>query len=128
MDLAVFRTGPWTQMGLPELSNGTGPSCSGLPGTRPCTINDFVNNVNSRPPIYAPFTGPMYSNIAFAILGLVIEAATGESFGDVAKAQIFDALGMGSTSFNGYVSSFNETGFVPVSEPTWNSTPGVFEA
>ncbi|KFA70998.1 hypothetical protein S40288_10374 [Stachybotrys chartarum IBT 40288] len=128
MDLAVFRTGPWTQMGLPELSNGTGPSCSGLPGTRPCTINDLVNNVNSRPPVYAPFTGPVYSNIAFGILGLVIEAATGESFEDVAKAQIFDTLGMDSTSFNGYVSSFNETGFVPVGEPTWNSTPGVFEA
>jgi CubicO group peptidase (beta-lactamase class C family) len=53
---------------------------------------------------------------------------TGESLEDVAKAQIFDALGMDSTSFNGFVSSFNETGFVPVGEPTWNSTLGIFEA
>lgn len=33
-DLALLPTGPWTKMGLPAVRNGTGPTCSGLPGTK----------------------------------------------------------------------------------------------
>ncbi len=115
-------------MGLPKVSNNTAPNCSGLPGTRPCTSADIIENVNRIPPVYLPYTSPVYSNIGFAVLGMVIEAATGKKFDDVVKSDIFDIAGMNSTSFNGPVESFPEAGFVPFGESTWNVTLGVFEA
>jgi CubicO group peptidase (beta-lactamase class C family) len=74
----------------------------------------------------------VYSNIAFALLGMVVEAATGQSFADVVQTSIFDEFGMNSSSFGGFVSAFNQSsdpaGFVPAGDPTWNGTLGVFES
>lgn len=129
MDLAVFPVDTWQEMGLPKVAQGTGPTCSGLPGTAPCTKDDLLSNINRRNPVFLPqSSSPVYSNLAYALLGLVIEAATGESFADVVQAGIFDVAGMDSTSFYGPVDSFEEDGFVPKGETTWNATLGVFEA
>jgi CubicO group peptidase (beta-lactamase class C family) len=114
-------------MGLPKVPKGTGPSCSGLPGTRPCTGEDLIREMARRPPVYLPYTAPVYSNIGYALLGLVVEAATNRSFNDVAQA-IFNSVGMTSTSFGGFPKEFLEKGFVPVAETTWNLTLGVYEA
>lgn len=115
-------------MGLPPVAAGTGPSCSGLPGTRPCTGGDLIAALARRPPVYLPYTTPVYSNVGFALLGMVVEATTNRSFADVAKSGIFDAAGMTSSSFDGYPAGSLDRLFVPPGEPTWNSTLGVFEA
>lgn len=115
-------------MGLPDVPKNTGPDCSGLPGTRPCTTADMIADINNRPAVFLPNTSPVYSNVAYAILGMVIEAATGEKFEDVVQESIWSVAGMESTSFYGPVDSFDENGFVPKGESTWNSTLGVFEA
>lgn len=81
-----------------------------------------------RPPVYREFTTPVYSNIGYALLGLVVEAATNKTFQDAVQTGIFDAIGMKSTSFNGPPKSFAEKGFIPVKESTWNLTLGAFEA
>ncbi|KAL3961039.1 hypothetical protein ACCO45_006156 [Purpureocillium lilacinum] len=70
---------------------------------------------------------PVYSNTAFALLGLVIEAATGRAFKDVVREQIFEPAGMNSSSFDGPVGSFDKMGFVAPGEMTWNATLGVYE-
>ncbi|KAK0649269.1 beta-lactamase/transpeptidase-like protein [Cercophora newfieldiana] len=127
-DLAVYPTGPWTKMGLPEVAKGTGPSCSGLPGTRLCNGTDLIRDLARRPPIYREFTTPVYSNVGYAILGLVVEAATNQTFKEAVQQSIFDVLGMTSTSFNGPPKSFAEKGFIPVKESTWNLTLGAFES
>ncbi|KAL5620986.1 hypothetical protein FOBRF1_004232 [Fusarium oxysporum] len=75
-DLAIFGSDPWQPFGLPEVPESEKPNCSGLPKTTPCTRKDLLEQVNLRPPVYAPFTNPIYSNIGHALLGLVIEAQT----------------------------------------------------
>lgn len=125
--MAILPSDLWIEMGLPEVPKGTGPDCSGLPGTEPCSKEDLVESMARRPPIYLPQTSPVYSNIAFAILGMVVEAATGKTFEEVVQSNIYDVAGMNSTSFNGPVDSFSEKGFVPEGEFTWNRTLGVFE-
>ncbi|KAH7327792.1 beta-lactamase/transpeptidase-like protein [Stachybotrys elegans] len=128
MDLGIFQNAPWGEMGLPSI-NGSGPTCSGLPGTRACTADDIIEKINSRPPVYSPYAaGPIYSNIAFALLGMVIEAATGQPFQDVARDNIFNPAGMESTSFFGFDQDSEDSLFVPIGDPTWNITAGVFEA
>ncbi|KAK4086550.1 hypothetical protein Purlil1_9166 [Purpureocillium lilacinum] len=120
---------PWTQLGLPPIANGTGPACSAFPGTAQlCTKADLIRDLNRRPPVYRPYAAtPVYSNTAFALLGLVIEAATGRAFKDVVREQIFEPAGMNSSSFDGPVGSFDKMGFVAPGETTWNATLGVYE-
>ncbi|OAA81935.1 Beta-lactamase/transpeptidase-like protein [Akanthomyces lecanii RCEF 1005] len=127
-DLALLPTGPWTKMGLPAVRNGNGPTCSGLPGTKKCTSNDLIDAINRKPLVELPGATPLYSNLAYALLAVVVEAATGKKFDEVAKSGIFDVANMTSTSFNGPVGTFSKTGFVPKGESTWNVTLGIFEA
>lgn len=58
---------------------------------------------------------------------MVIDAAINGSYMNAIQTGIFDVVGMKSSSFNGFVQSFPEIGFVPVGETTWNATLGVFE-
>ncbi|KAF4501056.1 UPF0214 yfeW [Fusarium agapanthi] len=117
---------PWQPYGLPEVPKGKGPNCSGLPGTTPCTRKDLLEQVNLRPPVYVPFTNPIYSNIGHALLGLVIEAAKDMPFEDVIKRDILDVVGMKHT----YVDKTPRTDdlFIPEEEPTWNATLAVFDS
>ncbi|KAL7931405.1 beta-lactamase/transpeptidase-like protein [Trichoderma chlorosporum] len=128
MDLGVFPDSIWQRIGLPEISAGTGPNCSGLPGTVPCTKSDLINELKKREPIYLPYTTPSYSNVGFAILGMVIDAAINETYTDAIQHDVFNVVGMNSSSFNGFIDTFPQDGFVPVGETTWNVTLGVFES
>lgn len=112
-------------MGLPQFAKGDGPTCSGLPGTIPCTKKDLLEQVNLRPPVYGPFTNPVYSNVGIALLGLVVEAAAKKPFAEVLKRDIFDVVGMKNT----YVGKTPpvEDLFIPETEPTWNASLAVFD-
>ncbi|RKL20380.1 hypothetical protein BFJ68_g3086 [Fusarium oxysporum] len=125
-DLAIFGSDPWQPFGLPEVPKSEKPNCSGLPKTTPCTRKDLLEQVNLRPPVYAPFTNPIYSNIGHALLGLVIEAAEDMPFEDVIKRDILDVVGMKHT----YVDKTPPTDdlFIPEKEPTWNATLAVFDS
>ncbi|KAM0263965.1 hypothetical protein ACHAQJ_001000 [Trichoderma viride] len=128
MDLGLFPIELWQTIGLPIIAEGTGPNCSGLPGTVPCTKEDLIKDLSRREPTYLPYTSPSYSNVGFAILGMVIDVATNMTYIDNIQNGIFDVVSMNSSSFNGFVESFPENGFVPVGESTWNVTLGVFES
>jgi D-alanyl-D-alanine carboxypeptidase len=52
-------------------------------------------------PYFAPGTGYHYSNTGFVILGLVVEAATGNSLGDEYRQRFFEPLDMADTFFQG---------------------------
>lgn len=126
-DLGVFPVELWLEMGLPEIPQGTGPRCSGLPPTKPCTKEDLIRDLVSRPPVFSSGSTASYSNLAFTILGLVVESATGQKFEDYVQENIFDVAGMSSTSFNGYIESSFEQVFIPDGDFTWNGTIGVHE-
>ncbi|XEV04500.1 hypothetical protein FSHL1_009787 [Fusarium sambucinum] len=125
-DLAIVGAKPWAPFGLPDIPKGKGPNCSGLPGTIPCTRDDLLEQVNLRPPVYAPFTNPVYSNVGHALLGLVLEAAEDMPFEDIIKRDILDVVGMKST----YVDKTPPTKdlFIPEKEPTWNATLAAFDS
>ncbi|EJP71043.1 Beta-lactamase-type transpeptidase [Beauveria bassiana ARSEF 2860] len=127
-DLALTPDGPWTKMGLPAVRNGTGPTCSGLLGTQKCTSHDIIDAINRKPLVELPGATPLYSNLGYALLAMVIESATGSRFKQVAQTGIFDVANMTSTYFDGPVEMFSKLGFVPKGESTWNVTLGVFEA
>lgn len=126
--MAVFAQIPWTDLGLPPVADGTGPTCSGFGGTPKCTTKDILDTINRNAAIFKPFTSPAYSSTAYGVLGMVLEAATGKRFADLAREAVFDVAGMKASSFEGFIPSLEKLVFVPQQEPTWNGTLGVFEA
>lgn len=54
-------------------------------------VNDYIN-----PPLFAPGTGWSYSNTNYALLGLIIEAATGDTYRAEFNGRLFDPLGLNS--------------------------------
>ncbi|KAM0420410.1 hypothetical protein ACHAPT_011831 [Fusarium lateritium] len=125
-DLGIFGSAPWQKLGLPEFAKGDGPTCSGLPDTIPCTKKDLLEQVNLRPPVYGPFTNPVYSNVGIALLGLVVEAVNKKPLAEVLKRDVFDVVGMKNT----YVGKTPpvEDLFIPEDEPTWNASLAVFDS
>jgi len=53
----------------------------------------------AHPPNFAPGANWSYSNTNYIVLGLVVEAVTGEPLGQVLQEKIFTPLGLTSTSF-----------------------------
>ena len=93
--------GNYSALGLPTLNkNEQGTQCGDAsnPYQRPCTEADFFNNWGKKYPVYAPFTTPVYSNIGYAILGLVIERVTGRPYAQYMQEAIFQPLGLQRTS------------------------------
>lgn len=126
-DLGVIDSKIWAKMGLPGIPKKTGPSCSGLPGTVPCTKKDLLEQVNRRPPVYSPYTNPVYSNIGIAMLSLVVEAATNKTWDEVVTEKILDVVGMKHTSTGKPPSSTKEI-FIPEGSSMWNLSTGVFDS
>ncbi|KAI1390023.1 beta-lactamase/transpeptidase-like protein [Hypoxylon trugodes] len=109
----------WTQVGLPEARETL--KCAGVNGLTPCTAEDFWNTWGKHDPVFAPFSKPLYSNTAFFIISLAIEAASGRSFDDVVQKEILDVAGLTSTSLT---KPDDKIGAISVGDLNWNASFG----
>ncbi|KAJ5373414.1 hypothetical protein N7517_005420 [Penicillium concentricum] len=103
----------------------TGPVEAGLPprqaihmrccdnGSR-CDSSDFIRHMANKTRV-APAGGtPSYSNMAFQLLGYIVEKRTGKPFSKVLQHDIFDVLGMTETSI--FAPEKTTAGIIPVSK------------
>jgi hypothetical protein len=67
-------------------------------GQSGCTRAIFVEAIAKRRRIHVPNTTPAYSNSAFAMLGLVLESATGAPYADALRRLLVDPLGVKDTT------------------------------
>ncbi|KAL0937379.1 beta-lactamase-like protein 2 [Colletotrichum truncatum] len=121
--------GDWEALGLPRLSpDEKGPSCGGFLGERRCTREDFLSVFkNSRPPIYPVYQSPVYSNPGTALVGLVVEGATGKPFEQVLQELILDPVGMGNTSYPSPPKDLSKL-FIPENSTIFDWELGIFNA
>jgi D-alanyl-D-alanine carboxypeptidase len=90
----------------------------------------------SKPPLFAPGTNWSYSNTGYILLGLMVEAITGEPVANVLKERIFDPLALRATSFptgiamdepfaHGYLSFAGSlVDLAPILNPSWGYAAG----
>ncbi|KAJ5591594.1 uncharacterized protein N7459_001963 [Penicillium hispanicum] len=109
-DLANDPTLQLTQYGLPKLKSNE---------------SNFWNDMGNRAPIYAPYTTPAYSDVAYDILGLVIERVSGQSYGDYVQKQIFEPLNMTRTFV---ATPANSLGFISKESNWWGTNLGLEQA
>jgi CubicO group peptidase (beta-lactamase class C family) len=60
--------------------------------------SEFLDGIIHHPPVYESYTTPVYSNLAYAILGLAYENITGQSIFDGQRDVFINKLGMTSTT------------------------------
>ncbi|KAF2715980.1 beta-lactamase/transpeptidase-like protein [Polychaeton citri CBS 116435] len=89
-----------TKLGLPPSSKQGLPKCNGYSiNSRSCEKSDLINRLNTLQPVFAPGWKSSYNNNAFSLLGLAIEAVTGQAFAEYMANVVFEPLGMSSSSF-----------------------------
>ena len=71
------------------------------------TPQELVRAVADKPLLFTPGSSSAYSNLEYVLLGLIIEAASGQSYSDFLQHFIFDPLEMKDT---GYISN---SGVIP---------------
>jgi CubicO group peptidase (beta-lactamase class C family) len=102
-DLAVVPGFNPAALGLPSVdSTGNKVStCDPFPGGRICTREEVIAGLNN--PAYharSPDSGPLYSNIGYALLGMALEAVHHKSTEQTIQDLIIDPLGLRKTSFS----------------------------
>ncbi|KAH8901464.1 beta-lactamase [Thozetella sp. PMI_491] len=137
-DLAMFPSFNAAEYGLPELTDDEQPDCSAGLDSKPfawegsemepenfnyatnASSQDFWDSVGRSSATYPPYTTPAYSNMAYDLLGVVIERASGQSYAKFIQERILEPLDMSRT----YVDkpANDSIGFIS-SEPNFWSTP-----
>lgn len=73
------------------------PNLRTTPKTAPITKEEIVALIAKGKPDFEPGTRHVYSNSGYAILGLIIEKVSGQSYADALKARITSRLGLNDT-------------------------------
>jgi CubicO group peptidase (beta-lactamase class C family) len=86
---------------------------------------DLLNNLGQQQRVYDSFTSPAYSNVAYDILGKLIENASGKTYSQYLEDTIFQKAQLHHTSID--LPSNRSVGFIPA-EPGWWATSLGIEA
>ena len=75
---------------------------------------EFLKHISTRRPITQPGVTPSYSNLAFQILGYIVEKQTGQKYEDIVQKKILNKIGMNET----YVQAPKDVshGVIPIDE------------
>lgn len=63
-----------------------------------CPRDLYFQATTKRPPVFSPWTSPVYTNGGFALLSLALENITGRSFSTMFQDDMIKPLGMDSTT------------------------------
>ena len=67
--------------------------------TAPRTVTEIINTFRSRPLDFAPGTRFSYSNSGYILLGHIVERASGQTYGEFLRANIFAPMEMRDTGY-----------------------------
>jgi len=118
----------YQNLGLPPLDDKEFPQCEFPPYyPQTCSEKQLLEIVSSQPPVVPPFSQPIYSNTAFALLAYAVERVKKTSFEKFLQKEVFAPLNMTRTSFSQKVK--DSDGSIPPIPNSWGydtaaQTPG----
>ncbi|KAL4799805.1 beta-lactamase/transpeptidase-like protein [Aspergillus venezuelensis] len=80
-----------TEAGLPSQQDDPRPCCD---SGKKCGSGEFIRYLANESPIAPPGVTPSYSNMAFQLLGYIVERIAGKPFDEYLEQDILDVLGM----------------------------------
>ena len=103
-----------TALGLPPATRERLPSCDQDGHAGPCSRKELFDTLKNFNPLFAPNQKSTYSNVAFELLGIVIENVSGLAYEEYITEAIFKPLGMASSSVS--TPSSEEHAVLPIVE------------
>ncbi|PVH98034.1 beta-lactamase family protein [Periconia macrospinosa] len=88
----------------------------------PCTDDDLIDTIKNYDPIFQPNQQSTYSNIAFELLGLVIEKVSNKTYEAYIDDAIFKPLGMSKSTLS---KPQDSAGVIPIGENFWDVDLGI---
>ncbi|KAH6642816.1 beta-lactamase/transpeptidase-like protein [Boeremia exigua] len=110
--------------GLPPVSREDLVDCDEYsPGYKKvCHTGDLLDAVKSQIPIFAPNQQSTYSNVAFELLGVVIERVTGQDYKSYIEEAIFKPLNMSKSTLS---LPPDHAGVIPSGDHYWDVDEGI---
>ncbi|KAF1926683.1 beta-lactamase/transpeptidase-like protein [Didymella exigua CBS 183.55] len=87
-----------------------------------CDEGDLLDAVKSQIPIFAPNQQSTYSNIAFELLGIVLERVSGQDYQNYIEEAIFRPLNMKKSTLS---KPPDEAGVIPAGDHYWDVDEGI---
>ncbi|KAL8792226.1 MAG: hypothetical protein Q9195_005182 [Heterodermia aff. obscurata] len=111
--------------GLPPVHADDLATCGTNHETSPtCFRKDIIEGSKKRPPVFPPNYKSTYSNIAFILLGFVLENVTGKSYQEALSASILEPLDMHHTTVERPKDSM---GVIPAMTNDWTYIAGAYD-
>jgi CubicO group peptidase (beta-lactamase class C family) len=85
-------------------------------------LAEYFQGLPKRPPVFSPYTTPVYSNTAYRILGYVLEAISGTSYEDTLRRSVLEPLDMNRTTAS--IPSNSSWGVIPPGDSLWSEDLG----
>ncbi|KAF2621109.1 beta-lactamase/transpeptidase-like protein [Macroventuria anomochaeta] len=86
------------------------------------TLEDLLGAVKSQIPIFAPNQQSTYSNVAFELLGIVLERVAGQDYRSYIEEAIFKSLDMSKSTLS---VPPDEAGVIPSGDHYWDVDEGI---
>ncbi|KAK5940394.1 hypothetical protein PMZ80_007814 [Knufia obscura] len=87
----------------------------------PCTRESYLNSILVSHPVYATYTEPVYSDMAYSLLALALENITGTPFPTLFQDNVVQALNLTSTSYEAPAN--HSTSIIPLNDTFAEFTP-----
>lgn len=116
-DLSFVQSFNPKMLGIPAV-NKTLPGCDPAPGGPTCSYDqviDMFNSPSQKP--RSPNGGPIYSNIAYTLLGMALEKAHSKTFDDIVADLILKPLDLNKSTF--IPPTNRNTAIIPLPEDKW---------
>lgn len=120
-DLALIPGFSPARLGLPDIAHEL-PGCDVYPGGKVCSrdqVLEMFNNDMYRPTM--PNSGPLYSNVAYNLLGMALENVHSKKYEQIIQEMIFDPIGMRNSSFES--PTRDDAALLPRAGEAWFSAP-----
>jgi len=118
----LMELGDPTQFGLPPVSSRKIAPCYRDEQPTACNRMDLIKHLKKQQPVFAPNQYSTYSNIAFELLGLAIENATGVGYSEYIDEAIFKTLNMTLSSLD---TPPDTHAVLPIGYNYWDEEEGV---
>ncbi|KAK3673945.1 hypothetical protein LTR78_006147 [Recurvomyces mirabilis] len=111
-----------TKLGLPPVDTKGLPDCYEYNDHKPCNRTQLLEYFLKKQPLFAPNQKSTYSNVAFELLGLVLQNVTGLPYEEYMDLAIFKPLNMSSTTLS---KPSDENAVLPVGGYFWDVDEGI---
>ena len=136
-----FLHSAYEQLGFPVISNASYPPCGVTGLNRACNQtrmdalwqtycrltdigSEILEMMRSALPVQPPYGQPIYSSVAFTLLGLVLESQTGRTYSQILNETMFRPLGLTNTGVSPGIFEPAVIPPLPAAEQGWGADYG----